>query len=371
MILILTQCFPSRVGGVESLIGNLALALSEEEKIIVFADRNNIIYDTAYDNQHKDKILVKRTGGFKFFRRRKKVKEIKHFIESNQVKLAIADSWKSFELSIDYLNANKIHTICLSHGNELISNSTKKFFLIKSILNKVSAIVANSSFTKELVKKYVESNVRISVIYPGAADIRKIGKSKILNITGSPILLTLSRLEKRKGHSYIIGTIHRLISNFPNLQYIIAGVGPEFNKLKKIVKEKKLQKHVIFIGKINDFEKRYLFEKTHLMVMPTLDESQNRSIEGFGIVYLEASFFSIPSIASNIGGTPEAVINNFTGIIINKIEDLYISINNLLNDEKKIKNFGVNAQKRAIKEFNWTYISKKYFSLINDIINKN
>ena len=54
------------------------------------------------------------------------------------------------------------------------------------------------------------------------------------------------------------------------------------------------------------------------MVMPTLDESHNRSIEGFGIAYLEAAFFGIPSVASKAGGASEAVLHQETGIIIDK-----------------------------------------------------
>ena len=56
--------------------------------------------------------------------------------------------------------------------------------------------------------------------------------------------------------------------------------------------------------------------------MPTLDESENKSIEGFGIAYIEAAFFGIPSIASDVGGTPEAVIDKKTGWCIdpNEIE---------------------------------------------------
>ena len=95
MILILTQCFPSRLGGIESLVSNLALELSKTEKIIVFADRHHFFYDSVFDNQYKNQILVRRIGGLKFFRRRKKIKEIKPFVDSKQVKLVIGDSWKS------------------------------------------------------------------------------------------------------------------------------------------------------------------------------------------------------------------------------------------------------------------------------------
>ena len=105
--------------------------------------------------------------------------------------------------------------------------------------------------------------------------------------------------------------------------------------------------------------------------MPTLDESKSRSIEGFGISYLEAAFFGIPSIASNIGGTLEAVLHNSTGKIINNIENLYKTIRELLLDNEQRKILGKNAQKRAIDEFSWDIIVTKHLSIINNIVKKN
>ena len=70
--------------------------------------------------------------------------------------------------------------------------------------------------------------------------------------------------------------------------------------LKKITRELDIVENVNFLGDINENQKKYLFKNTDLMVMPTLDESKKNSIEGFGIAYLEAAFFGIPSIASNL-----------------------------------------------------------------------
>ena len=360
MILILTQCFPSRFGGVESLISNLALGLSETEKITVFADKYNKYDDRIFDNRYKDKISVKRIGGFKFYRRYKKVNEIKKFARLNQIKLVIADSWKSLEIGIKFLNSKKIPTVCLAHGNELLFSNFLKENRIKNTLNKVSKIVANSNFTKNLVKNIVDSEIPINVVMPGAADIRGLKEKIIPNIFGNPIVFTLARLEKRKGHFFIINAIKKIIKDFPDLQYIIAGDGPEKKSLKNLVLKNNLEKHVIFIGNVNENEKKYLFLKSDLMIMPTLDERKNNSIEGFGIAYLEAACFSIPSVASNVGGTPEAVLNNQTGIIINNISELYKEVNNLLGNRVYLKELGDNAKKRAVNEFNWSKVSKKY-----------
>ena len=363
MILILTQCFPSRLGGVESLVSNLALGLSKTEKVTVFADSHHILHDAIYDNHYKDKILIQRTGGIKFFRRRKKIREVKLFIETRQVKLIIADSWKSLELGIEYLNLKKIPTICLAHGNELLSISVSKKKKISKTISKASLVIANSLFTQKLVENLSIKNTKIKFVYPGAVDFRNYNSSETLNVIGSPVLLTLARLEKRKGHIFVLQSIQKLKIQYPNIQYIIAGSGPEKKILQKFVLTNNLSKNVYFVNNVNDNRKKFLFEKTDLMVMPTLDESDSNSIEGFGIAYLEAAFFGIPSIASNVGGTSEAVLHNSSGIIINHIEDLHDAIIDLLINKEKKSKLGLEAQKRVIENFKWETIVKNHLSI--------
>jgi len=363
MIVILTQCFPSRVGGVESLISNLALGLSKKEKIIVFADTYDIFLDEIYDKKYQNQILVKRIGGIKFFRKKNKLKQIKLFIQSNNIKLIIADSWKSFELGIDFINNKKIPSICLAHGNELLSKNFNKQKRIINTLQKTSLIVANSIYTKNLAQDLKLKNTEVDYIYPGAEDFRHISTTKVPNIKGSPILLTLARIEKRKGHSLVIESVKKLIYRYPNINYIIAGDGPEVNNLIRLVAINKITKNVTFVGSINDGQKKYIFQKTDLMIMPTSDESEKNSIEGFGIAYIEAAFFCIPSIASNIGGTSEAVLNNSTGIVLKKNESLYDVILDLLENKDKRTKLGNTAQERAVRYFQWDKIAENHLSI--------
>ena len=364
MYIILTQCFPSRFGGIESLVSNLALNLGRKNNTIVFADQHHILRDSIYDNQHKDLISIRRFGGIKFFRRRKKIKELNLFIQSQKIECVIADTWKSIELCIEDLNANNIPVICLAHGNELFSNNAHKTERISSILNKTSIIVANSNFTADLVKQLVGKKEKIKVVYPGAIDLRSIEPDTSIQIKGMPNLLTLSRLEKRKGHIFILQAVKRLKKKFPNINYIIAGEGSEKNTLQQFVKKNDLSNNVFFVGNVNDQQKRQLFEHSTLMVMPTLDESHNRSIEGFGIAYLEAAFFGIPSVASRVGGTPEAVLHENTGIIIDHQEQLFEALNDLLFNKNKLKHLGDNAKERAEKLFIWEKVVNNYLSIL-------
>ena len=152
---------------------------------------------------------------------------------------------------------------------------------------------------------------------------------------------------------------------------LIEPVLNDLSNLKNIVHRTNIEQNVLFVGNINNNEKNYLFKKTDVMIMPTIDETNNRSIEGFGIAYIEAAFYGIPSIASNIGGTPEAVIHEETGLILSKIDDVYSALRHLISDKTKTKKLGQNAKIRAESNYRWADVIKKYLHIIDNIDRKN
>ena len=370
MIIILTQCYPPRMGGIENLIENLSNQLSKYHEVLVLADQHEKNKEKAYDHENNSNIIIKRISGIKFLRKNKKINELKKILLSNKIKCIVGDSWKSFELSIDLINSFNIPSICLAHGNEIIIKNSRHALRLISTMNQVSSIICNSNFTLDLVKKIGIKNKHLRCIYPGSENYSNLSEKIISNISGDPVLLTLARLEKRKGHEYILSAVAKLKIIYPNIQYVIAGSGIELKNLKKKVNDLNLSRNVIFVGSVDNYQKNHLFKKTTLMVMPTIDESAKMSIEGFGIAYLEASFFGIPSIASNVGGTNEAVLHNNTGLIISDISELYDSINKLLSNPNQLKRFGKNARIRAENEFKWSLVVKKYLQIISKFDNK-
>ena len=138
----------------------------------------------------------------------------------------------------------------------------KKQRIIK-IFNSASSIIANSQFTLNLVKKLIENKDHIKFVYPGANDFRQIQSDSFMEIKGNPVLITLARLEKRKGHAVILKAVKRLTSDFPLIQYVIAGAGTERSNLQRLVKEYALEKNVSFVGLVNESQKNiYLNTQT-------------------------------------------------------------------------------------------------------------
>ena len=90
------------------------------------------------------------------------------------------------------------------------------------------------------------------------------------------------------------------------------------------------------------------------------------SIEGFGISYIEAGNYGVPSVSSGIGGSKESVINNKTGIICNpnSVTSIKNSIKKILNNKKSYEQMSLNAKKFS-KRFLWNKIIKQYLNLLN------
>ena len=367
MIIILTQCFPSRIGGIENLMFNLSYYLSKNNEVVVLADQHNIIKDTVFDNKFKHNFLVKRFGGIKYFRKKNKVSELEKIINFKKVKAIIADSWKSIEGPVKKFKNKRLSYICLVHGNEVIIKHSRHHKRILNCFNGVDKIISNSEFTKNLIKKINPGYKNIKVINPGVSNFNNINEEEVKLINGNPTLLTIARLEKRKGHKHILKALSNLKKEYPNIRYIIAGEGEERPHLETLVKILNISKNVIFIGSINDNQKKFILNRTNLMVMPTLDETKNLSIEGFGISYIEAALFGIPSVATNVGGTKEAVLHNQTGIIIDNLDQLETTISNLLGDEIKIKDLGQKARLRAETQLSWSRIVNDYNNIINEL----
>jgi len=90
-----------------------------------------------------------------------------------------------------------------------------------------------------------------------------------------------------------------------------------------------------------------------------------KSVEGFGIAYVEAAQYGIPSIGGKDGGASDAIDHEKNGLICdgNSLDDIYSSINSMLENKKYLE-FGKNAKELASK-FNWSNIIEQYKKILN------
>ena len=177
-----------------------------------------------------------------------------------------------------------------------------------------------------------------------------------------PKLITVSRLDQRKSHKNILMTIKNLLPKFPKLKYVSVGDGEEKNNLVKLKEELGLKDEVSFIYKSSEQEKVGLIEKSNIFVMPSV--VYKKSIEGFGISFIEAASYGKASIGGIYGGEADAIIEGKTGYLCDgdDLNKLYETLLKMMNNDH-YKELGNNALKFS-KNFSWDKIIKKYIELI-------
>ncbi len=327
-------------------------------EVLVLADGK------THETDHKQKYKIKRFTGWKPLRRLAKAKYLEKICNSKNVKAVYADSWKS----IEYLKKYKKKILVLAHGTEIPKQywtimldlmRFKKNRIINSYRG-VHRILANSSYTKDLMQASLKIDTNlIKIIHPGIDVyddfITKEDEKNVNKIIGknSPVITTLARVEERKGHMFILNALTEVKEKFPKVIYLIAGKGPYLENIKKITKEKNLEKNVKFLGWITEPEKSLILKKSDLFVMtPT---TVGESVEGFGMAYIDASFHGVASIGSDSGGVSDAILNNKTGIICESGNQKMITekILFLLENKELRQDMGAKGKIRANESYAW------------------
>ena len=360
MYLIVTRAFPPELGGMQSLMWGLTKEMSKNFMVKVFADYQE--NHKEFDN--KENFSIERVGGIKFLRKIRKAQLINEFLKANKVQGIIADHWKSLEL----IKTNK-KKYCLIHGKEInhpIGSSLNK--RVNKVLNDVDKVIANSEYTKSLVINKGINKDKVIVINPGVNIVKEINKKTLEKVESllkvkTPRLITVSRFDKRKNHEKVLMALRNLKQQYPDIVYICIGYGDEEENLKRLVQELDLNSQVMFFKDISDDLKNSLLAKSDIFVMPSI--IHKKSVEGFGIAYVEAAQYGVPSLGGKDGGASDAINHNETGIICdgNSLDDVYSSLVSMIKNKKYLE-FGKSAKIYASK-FEWKNILEEYKKILN------
>ncbi len=348
-ILILTQCFPPVVGGIENMMGSMALALQEAGHAVT------VLADGAPDAGDKDRpYRIARFSGWKPLRRWRKAREAARLARSGAFDRIIADTWKS----VENLGVDTVPVTVLAHGMEFPAAPTpRKAQRIRAAMAKAKDVIANSGFTAGLAAPYVAAG-RLRTVTPtvpaqAAADPGRLAALRASHGDG-PHVVTLCRLEPRKGVDRLIEAVAALHPAYPGLTLHVAGDGADRARLESLAKDAGLAERVIFHGRVLDAEKAAILALADVFAMPARREGN--SVEGFGLVYLEAAWYGVPGLAGREGGAADAVLDGKTGLLCDGADPASVTaaLDRLLGDRDLRLRLGENAARHA-REQTWQH----------------
>lgn len=257
---------------------------------------------------------------------------------------------------------------CYVHGEDVNSASTSRelSWLVRRVFRSASFVIPNSRNTERIVREEWEvPAAQIRLLHPGVdCDRFRPAKSSptaraTLGWGSRPVILTVGRLQKRKGHDHMILALTSIRQAIPNVLYAIVGDGEERKNLGKLVEEEGLAEHVQFLGEVTDDVLATCYQQCDLFVLPNREVA--RDIEGFGMVLLEAQACGKPVVAGNSGGTAETMNIPHTGRVVNcdSPASLASHLVELLGDQESLQRMGAAARLWVLEHFDWSVLSQR------------
>ncbi len=242
-----------------------------------------------------------------------------------------------------------------------------KFFITIAPIFADKLIFISQSTLNDFRKLFHLEETKASVIYHGVSqlfnpNIDRIRINFILNKYNidKEYLLFIGTIEPRKNIKNIILSYYKLLNENSGYKLVIAGKkGWHFNEIFELIDELKLNEKIIFTGFINEDDKPFLIAGAKIFIYPSM-------YEGFGIPVLESISCGIPTITSNVSSLPEVVED--AAILINPldVDELFLSMQKVLND----KNLYDLLKRKSIlqaNKFSWNKTAQKTIQIYNDL----
>jgi phosphatidylinositol alpha-1,6-mannosyltransferase len=274
-----------------------------------------------------------------------------------------------------------VPVIFYSHGEELTCPDTSRLAGTRSFYNalrKADGIIAVSRFTRARLLELGVSADRVELI-PNGVDLSRFTPGEkdpaIMDRYGlreKRVLLTVGRLEERKGHATVLRALPRILQSCPDVIYVVVGTGtddylPDLG-LDTLARKLGVADHVVFAGKVPPERLCGFYRTCEIFVMPNRT-LPNGDTEGFGLVFLEAAACGKPVIGGRDGGVPDAVVDGETGILVNgaSAEEFADATVRLLTDRDLAARLGSQGFRRA-QEMSWEGAAGKFRSFCAKVI---
>ena len=250
---------------------------------------------------------------------------------------------------------------CFVHGEDVETAATSRehSLLVKNVCKNASMLICNSENTANIVRKLgFDSGSKCEVLHPGVDTSRfevaapDTSFRQKMGWSGKRVLLTVGRLQRRKGQDFLIKSMPTLLNEFPDLFYAVVGRGECYDELISLVDQHELHDKVCVYPDMDDEALIKCYQQCDIFILP--NRTIDNDIEGFGMVLVEAQVCGKPVIAGDSGGTRETMNIGKTGHIIDcsSTENLLNGLSPILRN-REIVDGEVDIADYAKNRFNW------------------
>lgn len=212
---------------------------------------------------------------------------------------------------------------CFIHGEdvETVATSREQSLLVRQVCKGATSLICNSENSQRLTQRLGFDNTKkCFVLHPGADVERFVIRSRDeafrqkMGWQDRFVVLTVGRLQQRKGQDFLIQALPTILESLPNVLYVVIGSGECKLPLQQSAADLGLQDKIQFLSNLDDPTLIACYQQCDYFVLP--NRTIGNDIEGFGMVLVEAQACGKPVIAGDSGGTAETMKIGVTGHIV-------------------------------------------------------
>jgi len=361
-LLISGAYYPPQVGGLSQFMSKLATTMGRERVCCLTGVSQNGRVSTREDGPRVYRFPTAFSKS-RYVRAVGRGVAITQIMVQERPQVTMLGSIDEGQIALTLRNWLKLPFIVFAAGNEILDVIEEKWPKPMLALQTADRVVAISRYTASFVERAGVDPSRIEIVYPGydtnrfcpLEDRLELRQKLLGERYRDQVILTVGNLVARKGHDTTIRSLPRLVQRVPDVTYLVVGDGPYRSQLETLATELGVRNRVIFAGRLADEDLAQLYALCDVFVMPSRAQLDEKDVEGFGIVFLEANACAKPVIGGRSGGVPEAIVDGVTGLLVdpNDSGELADAIARLLTDREFAHRLGQQGRERAVNEFSW------------------
>ncbi len=355
-VLVVTNDFPPRVGGVQQYVGNLVRRLPPD-RVAVLAPN----WTGWRGHDRAEPYPIHRWPSSVLLPSDDLARRCRDLVRAHDADLVLFGHGFPLPMLASRLREAGVPSVILTHGAELwfarmpgTSDAMARSFGAARAVTGVSEYVARS------LRPLVPAAVPFTLL-PPAVDPDRFGPGaegaavRARHGLGErPVVLCVSRLVPRKGQDTLIRAMPVLRRLVADAALLIAGDGPDRSRLESLAAQAP-EGSIVIAGEVPDTELAAHYAAADVFAMPCRSRFGGLEVEGFGIVFLEAAASRRAVLAGRSGGADEAVIDEETGLLVEGREPkaVALAIARLLQDPTLRERMGAAGRARVERDFTW------------------
>jgi phosphatidyl-myo-inositol dimannoside synthase len=355
-VLVVTNDFPPRVGGVQQYVWNLVRHLPPD-RVAVLAPS----WPGWREHDGAQPFPVHRWPARFLWPTPDLARRVRAVARGHRADLVLFGHGFPLGLLAPDLAARGLPSVVLTHGAELwLARSPGTAAGLRRAFRSARAVTAVSRFMARALRPLVPGPVPLQVLPPGV-DVERFTPSvdagpirERLGLGDRTVIVCVSRLVPRKGQDSLIAGMALIRDLVPDAFLLIVGGGPDRRRLQSLAGAAP-PGSVVFAGEVPDGELPGYHAAGDLFAMPCRSRWAGLEVEGFGIVFLEASASGRAVVAGRSGGAAEAVQDQVTGLLVEGGEPkaVALAISGLIRDPDLRARMGTAGRARVERSFTW------------------